>query len=184
MALERQQITLEAYEAFLARPENAERRFELIDGEIVEKMVTFRHGRIVTNIVGEMYIFLKQNRIANQSVEARYRVASDPLNDRLPDISVLKSGAEIPERGPVMRMPDLAVEVKSPDDRVKAMRRKADYYLEHGTQIVWLVIPEQRLVIVLTPDDESYMTESDTLSGDPVLPGFTLAVRDIFEIIE
>ncbi|MBW4438075.1 MAG: Uma2 family endonuclease [Pleurocapsa minor GSE-CHR-MK-17-07R] len=178
MALERQQVTLEQFEAFLAQPENAERRFELIDGEIVEKMVTFKHGKIVTNIVGEFYIYLKANPIAEMAVEARHR--ADLFTDLLPDISVMLNGYAIPERGPVMRMPDLAVEVKSPDDRMKELRRKADYYLAHGTGIVWLVIPEKRLVTVLTADDEVFMTATDTLTGDPLLPGFTLPVADIF----
>jgi Uma2 family endonuclease len=178
MALERQQVTLEQFEAFLAQPENAERRFELIDGEIVEKMVTFQHGRIVLTIGRVLLNYLDEHPIANVSTEARHR--ADLFTDLLPDISVMLNGYAIPERGPVMRMPDLAVEVKSPDDRLTHMRRKADYYLEHGTHMVWLVLPEQRVVHVYTQDATQVLAESDTLTGEPLLPGFTLPVSDIF----
>jgi Uma2 family endonuclease len=84
------------------------------------------------------------------------------------------------KKGSVPEMPDLAVEVKSPDDSLKLLRDKAHYYLANGTRLVWLVIPEKRLVEVYTPDDEQILTEEDTLSGEDVLPGFTLPVRDIF----
>lgn len=40
--------------------------------------------------------------------------------------------------------------------------------------------PKKRLIEVLTPTDRHLLTVDDTLSGGDVLPGFTLAVRDIF----
>ena len=79
-------------------------------------------------------------------------------------------------------MPDLAVEVKSPDDSLSKLREKAAYYLANGTLLAWLVYPKKRLVIVLTPDSEEILTEDDTLDGGDVLPGFTLPVRDIFRV--
>jgi Uma2 family endonuclease len=179
------QITLEAYEAFLARPENAERRFELIDGEIVEKMTTEEHSVIAGNIVTFLNLWLWEHPLGIAGVEGRHRASETPEYDLLPDVSFrLHRDMPIVRSGAVPFMPDLAVEVKSPDDRLARMRRKADYYLEQGTQIVWLVLPEQRVVHVYTQDATLVLGESDTLSGDPVLPGFTLPVRDIFRGIE
>ncbi len=77
-------------------------------------------------------------------------------------------------------MPDFAVKIKSPDDSLKIMRAKARYYLSHGTRLVWLVNPEKRLVEVYMPEDELILNETDTLSGEPVLPGFSLPVQNIF----
>lgn len=45
-------------------------------------------------------------------------------------------------------MPDLVIEVTSPDNTYKSMRKRADYYLAHGTRLVWLVYPEKCLVEV------------------------------------
>jgi Uma2 family endonuclease len=64
MALQHPQTkpyTIEEFDQFIALPENADRRFELIDGEIIEKMPTEERGVIVSTLSGEIYVFLKQN---------------------------------------------------------------------------------------------------------------------------
>src|SRR5262249_22713440 len=107
----------------------------------------------------------------------------DNENDLLPDVSVtLDLDNPLNKVGPLLYMPDLAIEVKSPDDTYKAMREKARYYLSKGTQMVWLVFPEKRIVEVYTSDDEEILTENDTLTGGNVLPGFSLPVRKIFDV--
>ena len=77
-------------------------------------------------------------------------------------------------------MPDLAVEIKSPDDTYKGMREKARYYLSKGTVLVWLVFPEKQLVEAYTLTDEQIFNVNDTLSGGDVLPNFSLAVSQVF----
>lgn len=67
------------------------------------------------------------------------------------------------------------------DDALKKMREKARYYVENGTQLVWLVIPERHIVEVYTPDDEQILDENDALDGLTVLPGFSLPVREVFK---
>ena len=73
----------------------------------------------------------------------------------------------------------MAVEIKSPDDNLRGLRAKAEFCLNTGVQLVWLVYPDQQLVEVYTPDDEYILTAADTLSGGAVLPGFALPIRDI-----
>jgi Uma2 family endonuclease len=52
--------TMDEFEAFIARPENRNRHFELLHGEIIEKaMPTEEHGIIIHTLSGEIYIFLK-----------------------------------------------------------------------------------------------------------------------------
>lgn len=61
------------------------------------------------------------------------------------------------------------------------MRECADYYLWHGTRMVWLVYPEKRIVEVYQPNaDVQILLETDELTGGDVLPGFMLAVSVIF----
>ncbi|NOG51491.1 MAG: hypothetical protein HND48_20255 [Chloroflexi bacterium] len=60
------------------------------------------------------------------------------------------------------------------------MRYKVTTYMAAGT-VCWLVFPETRTVEVYIPGQaHKTLTEADTLDGAPVLPGFTLAVKDIF----
>lgn len=181
MAVERQVVTVAEYEVFLARPENADRLFELIDGEIVEKMVTWEHGIVAGNVVTRFNMFLYDHPIGRAGVEVRHRPINDDLNDRLPDVGVvLDISKPMVREGAVLFMPDLAVEIQSPRDSMKAMLRKAEFYLANGAKIVWLVYIGKRLVEVLTNDDRLLLNENDVLDGGEVLPGFTLAVKDIF----
>jgi len=173
--------TVKEFEAFLARPENDDRLFELIDGEIVEKMPTQLHAAIVYLIIGHLFVYFQQNPIGWALPEARYGLPEDRKNSRIPDISVI-IGRDRPlvDKGPAPYVPELAFEVQSPDDSLKKMRQKAEYYLANGAKTVWLVYTQKRAVTVLTPDDEQLLQLDDTLDGGDVLLGFKLAVRDIF----
>jgi Uma2 family endonuclease len=77
-------------------------------------------------------------------------------------------------------MPDLCIEIQSPNDTPLSMREKALYYLKNGSRMVWLLFTRRRQVEVHTPDDIQILSIDDTLDGGDVLPGFTLAVKDIF----
>jgi Uma2 family endonuclease len=56
MAVQERFHTLPEFEVFIARPENADRLFELINGEIVEKLPTREHGIIAGNIITDFNI--------------------------------------------------------------------------------------------------------------------------------
>jgi len=181
MTLAAHQITVDDFEAFLT--DHTEGLFELINGEIVEKVVTEEHGVIAVNIATEIRIYLKSHPIGHVGVEIRHRKEGDNYNDRLPDISFRRVKSEdIVRQGAVPTMPDLAIEIKSPSDTYTLMREKAQYYLNNGTTLVWLVYPEKKFVEVYHKgaDDIDFLTSDDTLSGHDVLPDFELAVGDIF----
>lgn len=181
MAIQKKLYTVQEFDAFLARPENQDRLFELIDGEIVEKMPTEEQGLIVARISGEIYIYLKSHPGGRLGVEIRNRIPGDEHNSRQPDVSYFADITRpVVQRGAVPQMPDLAIEVKSPDDTYKLMREKADYYLANGARMVWLIYPEKQLLEVHTQDTLDILNTQDTLSGGDVLPGFLLPVHQIF----
>ncbi|MBL8153321.1 MAG: Uma2 family endonuclease [Anaerolineae bacterium] len=182
MALRIDLATIREFETFMAQPENRDGRFELIHGEIIEKaMPTELHGLIVANLIALLWSFVKQTGRGRVGAEIRNRMPGDDHNSRQPDISYFADASRpIVERGAVPQMPDLAIEVKSPDDSYKAMREKADYYLANGAGMVWLILTEKREVEVHRPGKLDVLTESDILDGGTVLPDFTLPVREIF----
>lgn len=184
MELEKQRITVEEFERFADSPENQDRLLELIDGEIVEKtMPTEEHGTIVLNLGSQVRSHVRAKNLGRVGVEIRHRRPGDNYNARQPDISfIADSSRPVVKKGSVPQMPDLAVEVKSPDDRYADMRRRADYYINNGVKLVWLIYPEKRLVEVYRPDADSLLlNEDDMLEGFDVLPGFALKVSEIFE---
>ena len=179
--LTREQLyTVDEFEDLLKLPENAGRLLELIDGEIVEKMPTEEHGSIALNIGAELRAYLRTIRKGIAGTEVRYQTGKDERNSRLPDISISIANRPLVKDGAVIGMPDLAVEIKSPDDSLKEMREKAEYYLANGTQIVWLVYPHQRCVEVYTLDTIELLCADDVLTGGDLLPDFSLSVAEIF----
>lgn len=173
--------TVEEFEAYIAQSENVDRLLELIEGEIVEKMPTELHAAIVGLIIGHIFIYFLQNPIGWILPEARYRLPKDDHNARMPDISVvIGRDRRLVDKGAAPYIPDLAIEVQSPDDSLKKMRQKADYYLANGGKMVWLVYTDKQVVTLLTLDDEQLLQINDVIDGGDVLPGFKLAVRDIF----
>jgi len=76
--------------------------------------------------------------------------------------------------------PLLAVEVAGRDERERELREKARWYLDARVPIVWLVLPEDSEVVVMTPDGESRHRSGDRLPADPRLPGLAPAVDDFF----
>jgi Uma2 family endonuclease len=172
--------TLDEFEQLLTHQEQRDRLLELIDGEIVEKIPTEEHGEIQLIIGGALRTFVISRKLGRVSLEARHRMPGDNRNSRLPDISFIAGNRPRVTQGSIPQMPDLAVEIKSPDDSLKGLREKAQYYLANGTRMVWLVDPAKRLAILLTPDDEQILLENESLDGGDVLPGFSLPLREVF----
>lgn len=182
MTVLERQVTTTEFERFLQLPENQERLFELIHGEIVEKMPTEERGMIVINIGAAIRIYLKQHQVGRVGAEIRYKLPADRYNSRMPDLSVNSRQRPVVREGSVPQMPELAVEIKSPTDSIKRIREKAHYYLANGAQVVWLVFPNKRYVEVYQLDGEmEVLVGDDLLDGSDVLPGFTMSVADVFD---
>jgi Uma2 family endonuclease len=172
--------TVDEFEEFSTLPENQDRLFELINGDIVEKMPTEKHGELAAWIASLLLNFVRPRKLGRVGVEVRHQMPTDRENSRLPDISFISGKRASVEQGSVPQMPDLAIEIKSPDDKLKDLKDKAHYYMLNGTLMVWIMDYMKHLVIVLTPDDEDILTENEMLDGGDVLPGFQVLVKDIF----
>lgn len=177
----RAKLSTAQYDAFLALPESANRRFELIRGEIIEKMPSQLHAYIIQMLSGFLFVFLRQNPLGYALIEARYRLPGEAENDLIPDLSfVVKSRGPLVRSGPAPYMPDLVVEAQSDGQSERFMLDKALLYLANGTQIVWVIYPARQIVEVLTLTDRQLLMLDDTLMGGTLLPGFTVRVRDLF----
>ncbi len=170
---------LDEFHQVIGLPENDDHLFELINGEMVEKMPTQEHGELAAWIASLLLNFIRPRNLGRVGVEIRHEKPDDTKNSSLPYVSFI-AGNTPRLKTSVPQMPTLAVEIKSPTDSLKKLRDKAHYYLLNGTLMVWLLNPEKKLVEVFTLDDEYILTENDTLDGGNVLPGFTLSVREIF----
>jgi Uma2 family endonuclease len=179
-----ERMKLAEFEAYIALPENSDRRLELIDGEIVESMPTLRHNLFSRNLFLKLYLHAEANDLGEVVYETSYRGADDDENYRVPDLGFTTKARllPVPENGAVPQMPDICIEFQSPDEDPKEMRAKASYYLANGAQEVWLFFTKRPRVEVMYPDgDSEFYKLGDTLTS-PLLPGLSIVLADIFRI--
>lgn len=187
MQIETRRYTVAEYEAFADAAENSDRRFELIDGEIVEMSPTGLHAAVQVNISTSLHNFVKPLQLGRVFTEARHQLLTDNHNAYVPDVSFILKGrlGEITDAKFTL-MPDLAVEVRSFSDSLNEMRDKARYYLANGTTLVWVIVPQKRLIEVYEKGKDVVLlleSEGDTLDGGDLLPGFTMSMRDVFDLM-
>jgi Uma2 family endonuclease len=159
-------------------------RCELIRGEL-HMMIPpgARHGWVAINLTGPILNHVEANRLGHlYAAETGFQLSRDPDTVRAADVAFVRADRPgPPERGYYPGAPDLAVEVLSPDDRPGYVRDKVAEWLEAGAGAVWVVDPRTRTVAVHEPGrDPLVLGENDTVPGGEVLPGFALAVREVF----
>jgi Uma2 family endonuclease len=159
-------------------------RYELWDGKLVRRRASKpRHGAVAGEIVGRIYVYLTTNPIGRVYVaEAGFRSGPDE-SLYCPDASYISHEREaamsLDEFAPFA--PDIAIEVRSPDNTLRKLETKARYYLEHRGRRVWILDPRDRSARVRRPDaPPQTLRRDEMLTGDDVLPGFEVRVGDLF----
>jgi Uma2 family endonuclease len=77
--------------------------------------------------------------------------------------------------------PDFVAELRSPSDDLATLQAKLAEYLACGCRLGWLLDPTNRQVHVYRPAAEpDILVDPATVSGDPVLPGFVLALDELW----
>lgn len=175
-------MTVEDFEAFVDLPENADRNFEFIGGEIVEVPSNPYASKVASIFNGEIYIFNKDKDLGHLTGEAGgYKVSDERY---APDVGFLTKArqAKIAQRGYNPLPPDLAIEVDFPStpQSQRLLRIKLANYLAAGTT-VWIAYPETKEVEVYVPGKPVVILGAgDILDGGDILPGFKLPVKDVF----
>ena len=184
----RQIYTVADFEWLARLPQYADRRFEIIEGEIVRMIPVGEWHGFGSNRIGRLLDeYVERTKAGIVTTETGYYDSQDEETMLAPDVAFRRTAqpANPDADSFVPTMPDLAVEVKSTGDSYSQMRRKAGLYLDRGTSIVWLVYPERREVEVCTLDEDgeiAYETvgADGELSGGDALPGFTLDLSRVF----
>jgi len=173
---------------FLALPET-EPPCEFVRGEVVQKpMPSPYHSLLVVRLSRLLDEHVERSGGAFVMSEPRH---ADRDEDRayLPDVSVVRAsrmptGHETLARGPLEFAPDIAVEVLSPDDRPSRVSEKVSFYLRAGTEIVWLIDPEERTLTEHRRGDVARIfDETEQVSAAPVLPSFALDLPRLFSAL-
>jgi Uma2 family endonuclease len=183
MAVHTQRLTVEEFDQFVELPENADKLFEYIGGEVVEVPSNPYVSEIGYNIGFAIKLYLREHGVAGHVTgeAGGYMVSGERY---APDVALIskEKQAELATQGYNPNPPELAVEVDFPStyQSQKDLRTKVVNYLAAGT-VVWVVLPETKEVEIYVPGQPKKLLSVDgTLDGGDLLPGFTLPVKEIF----
>ena len=178
-------MTADEFGEWVQLPENANRWFELVRGEVIELPPPMKpHGAVAFNIArilaGHVYAKAKGYCTSN---DAGVILERDPDTVRGPDIAYYEDAGTFedlhPKYGEVP--PRLAIEILSPSDKAGQITRKITDYLRNGVEVVWLIDPEQRNVTVYQPDKTPFILQgSQELTCESILPGFRCRLDELF----
>jgi len=158
---------------------------ELVCGEVAPVVgATYKHSKIVLAVGARLFAYATETGVGEcTTADGSYVLSRNPDTVRVPDVAFVRAErlVGIPEpQGFFEGAPDLAVEVASPSDRTLDTARKVREYLEAGTRLVWVIIPDERMAYIHHPDGLVRVVQDDgVLDGEDVLPGFRLPLADV-----
>ncbi|MDX1992411.1 MAG: Uma2 family endonuclease [bacterium] len=175
--------------------ENDHQPFELIQGEKVPKMPTVAGHNETLHIVFQLLVaFVTSRLLGLVRMESTFILPDSDDQDwvkgsRTPDIlffaaerlAAYKTARPDWRSRPYAMVPDLVIEIVSPNDSYSDLDAKADLYLADGVRTVWAVDPQRRTVRVYTDAGEYRLKGDDVLYGGDVVPGFETAISAFFQ---
>jgi Uma2 family endonuclease len=167
---------------------NGESLYEVVDGHRVELPPT---STLANRTAGELYLhlatFVKRHGLGRANIETLFII--DPRRDlrRRPDVSFVSNERWPPDRavpnvGDWHVVPDLAVEVISPNDLFHEVIAKMREYFRYDVRQVWLVLPNDQEVHIHQKGKQPFvLTMTDELDGGEQLAGFRLPLATLFQ---
>jgi Uma2 family endonuclease len=158
---------------------------ELVAGTLVEKPMGIEESEIAL-LLGAALVNFARPRKLGMLLAPDGMLRLMPGLVRAPDISFI-SRESYPDgkkpTEPIAPMaPDLAVEILSKSNSRTEMNRKLREYFDAGTRLVWYVDPRKMTIrVYASPSKSVTLGIADHLDGGAVLPGFRMAVRELFE---
>ncbi len=168
--------------------------FELIDGERIPLVPgVAEHTELIKLLYRLLLAYEQKMQSVSVYSEAPYVLVYSPdwvTGARIPDVMAYRAQrmtdykAQTPDWGkkPYILVPDLCIEVISPNDIYSEVDAKVERYLSDGVRLVWVFNPCSSSVRVHNANSiqSVRLTQEHTLDGGDVLPDFTLPVHDIF----
>ena len=76
--------------------------------------------------------------------------------------------------------PDFAIEIRSKTDSLSGLQAKMQEYIANGVKLGWLIDPQSQQAFVYRSDlSVTQYPATAVLSGEDVVPGFTLALKSL-----
>ncbi len=163
--------------------------FEVIKGKRVEKHLGVIETLIASFLQERLSAFCRERQLGISVMETSFAIPGSG-NDRKPDVAFVSvqtwaANRPIPRVNAWAIAPDLAIEVISPTDKAFDVIDKVREYFAGGVRQIWHVYSNVEQVFIFdSPHTVRILNRADELSGDPLVPGFRLALSDLFPISE
>ena len=161
--------------------------YELVRGRIVPMPPpNYEHGTVEANICGHVFIFLQSHKLG-RCATGEVGVYTKRNPDSVRGIDFMYTSYErLAKRDTTLFYlnvaPDSITEVLSPSNSVAYVEEKLEEYFNIDVRMVWLADPENRCVHVYRSlTDVRTLQCGDTITGEDILPGFSIQVAQIFE---
>jgi Uma2 family endonuclease len=162
-----------------------DRRSEWLEDQRRERMMGAKAGLVaasVTRLLGD-HAEAQQGGFVF-SADGGYRIFPHaPRLVRYPDVSFIRRGRlpnDEPPDGLLQIVPDLVVEVVSPNDLAEDVEIRVTDSVRVGVPLIWVIYPNARCVRVLRQGASApVLFETDELQGGDVLPGFSCRVAQL-----
>ena len=181
MAVQIKRRTVEEFDTLVMLPENADKSFEFIGGEIIQMVSNNYSSETAALMIFFIQTYLRQSGTRGRitGADGGYIIGGERY---IPDVAYI-SYQKQPEPSHDAynpNPPDLVVEVVSPTDSERQLSIKISNYLAAGA-IVWVARPDVKEVDAHTPGQAvQVLGINGMLDGGDVLPNFKLSVREIF----
>jgi Uma2 family endonuclease len=169
-------------------PAKDEPLYEVVNGQKVElPPMSIYAAWIASRLQSRIGPFAETHGLGTVVTEGLFIL--DPVKDlrRRPDVAFVSAAnwpldRPLPETGDWEMVPDLAVEVVSPNDAFQDVLAKMREYFRQGVKQVWIVLPVDREIYVYdSPRNLRILTAADELDGGALIPGLRLPVGSLFQ---
>jgi Uma2 family endonuclease len=160
-------------------------RYELVRGELrMMAPAGSEHGRVAVKLTWRLAEYVETHDLGVVfAAETGFKIGSNPDTVRAPDVAFVRreriDQIGVPD-GFWPGAPDLAVEVVSPNDTFSEVEEKVADWLAAGTRMVVVLNPRNRTASVYQGATVARLGEADALYGHDVVPGWSVALKDIF----
>jgi len=173
----------------LLRMPDQGKAFELVDGTLTERNKSLFASLVAGALFSRLFEYVKSPGLGWLTLRGvSYRCFPDDADRvRRADVAfhrLTRISSELARsEGHCTIVPDLVVEVVSPNDLADDVNEKRIEWLEAGAQLVWVIHPVQQTVHAYRADGRvDRFKRNDVLTAEPVLPGFQTPVADLFKL--
>jgi Uma2 family endonuclease len=172
-----------------------QRPIKLINGEIIDMSPTIhKHSDVIDYSRELLKAHVKANELGKVYSETTYILADVVGSDwvkgsRVPDVMYV-SAAKMeafyarPDANdiPLTAVPDLVIEVISPNDRYTDVMRDVLSYLADGVKLIWVLDYNEQTIVIhrQSGGQPTLLSAADTITGEDVLPNFKAQVSQFF----